>query len=41
LLPDEKSGGKNAIPHFGRKRIFAKKGATTFQKLCKALAKNF
>ena len=32
------SGGKNAISPFGRKRIFAEIGATTFQKHFQALA---
>jgi len=32
-----KSGGKNAIPPCGRKRIFAESGATQFLKHCRAL----
>ncbi|KFF01362.1 hypothetical protein IX39_12365 [Chryseobacterium formosense] len=31
-----KSGSKNAIPPWGRKRIFAENGATPFQKHCRA-----
>jgi hypothetical protein len=33
-------GGKNAISPFGRKRIFAEIGATTFQKHFQALAED-
>jgi hypothetical protein len=36
VLVEEKLGGKNAIPPFGRKCIFAEIGATLFQKHCRA-----
>jgi hypothetical protein len=34
-MAEGKSGGKNAIPSCGRKRIFAEFGATIFQKHCR------
>ena len=35
-MAEGKSGGKNAIPPCGRKRIFAEFGATPFLKHCRA-----